>query len=137
MQNSIKLVIVAIISFTAGWISFIAFNHNNVPQYSIAVVDIPYIISLSSEVKLLKEKKENDIKKLELWADKTKNNKEFLEKKQTILNSYTDKIKIIDKEITKIIEDEAIKHGYDVVVSKSSIIVGGDDITMIIATLIK
>ncbi len=122
---------------------------------NIAVVDIQHIVTNSTEIQQLKTEQDAEVEKLQKWledvkaeveAEKSeiakqslveKYNAEFVTKQQTIKDNYTKKLQDIDNKITKIIKDEAKKLGYDIVISKGVVIVGGHDITADVATKIK
>ena len=58
-------------------------------------------------------------------------------KKQAIAKDYRTKLSAVDKSITETITSKARALGYDMVISKSMVIMGGDDITGEIQKVVK
>ena len=58
-------------------------------------------------------------------------------KKEAIAKSYQTKLQAIDKSITATIEAQAKAQGYDIVLAKTSVLYGGQDITAAIAKVVK
>ena len=121
----------------------------------VAVVDVNAVVTNSSQVKALKAEQQQKMKELETWlktvkADvekqKTKEGKEklvkkydadFAKKQQVIKDNYKKKLQEIDTNITRKIETQAKLKGYTVVLSKNSVLYGGDDITADIINAVK
>ena len=121
----------------------------------VAVVDVPKIVAESKQVKALKEEQINKSKELEKWLktaretvekQKTDAAKEkMLKKYETELakkrsdnaKAYAQKLNAIDKSISDTIAAHAKANGYDVVLSKTTVLYGGDDITEAIAKIVK
>ena len=122
---------------------------------NIAVVDVPAVVAKSAQVQNLKNEQKNKMAEVEQWlkdarADvakqQTKEGKEkllkkynagFAKKQQTIAKDYQTKLSAIDKSITETITTKAKSMGYDLVISKSMVIMGGDDITAEIQKIVK
>ena len=86
----------------------------------IAVVDIQKVVAASSQVKALKASQ--DAKNKELTA---------------FIKEYTTKLKAADANITAQIGKKATELGYTMVLPKSAVVWGGDDITDTILKVIK
>ncbi len=121
----------------------------------VAVVDVQAVVAKSAQVQALKKEQQTKMEELDKWlksaqADvqkqKTKEGKEkllkkyntdFAKKKETIAKNYQTKLKEIDKSITTTIETQAKLKGYDMVISKSVVVFGGDDITAEVQKFVK
>ena len=66
-----------------------------------------------------------------------KYNSEFSKKKQELAKNYQTKLQAIDKSITETIATKSKAMGYDMVISKTMVITGGDDITAEIQKIVK
>lgn len=145
--------ILAIIAAFSIGLGFNNLAMSDVPS-KIAVVDVNKVVSTSSQVMALKKEQQLKTEDLQKWiktaqADvekqSTKEGKEKLAKYDTelkkkqsaIQKSYTDKLQVIDKNISKLIADEAKAKGYDIVLAKNVVLYGGDDITGTIAKAVK
>ena len=62
---------------------------------------------------------------------------EFQKKQQSIQKAYTEKLQVIDKDISEVIAKTAKDKGYDIVLAKGVVLYGGEDITNTISKLIK
>ena len=62
---------------------------------------------------------------------------EFEQKQQEIQNEYNEKLSQIDKKATKVINKVSKSKGYGIVLTKSSVITGGSDITDEIIDILK
>ncbi len=121
----------------------------------IAVVDVQAVVSKSVQVQALKKEQQTKMQDLEKWlktvrADVEKQqtqegkekllkkyNSEFAKKKEAIAKDYKEKLQAIDKNITETITTTAKAKGYNMVISKSMVIMGGDDITAEIQKVVK
>ena len=121
----------------------------------IAVVDVPAIVAKSAQVQTLKKEQQTKISELDKWlksaqADVAKQqtkegkekllkqyNSDFAKKKEAIAKDYRAKLSAVDKSITETITTRARAMGYDMVIVKSMVIMGGDDITAEIQKLVK
>ena len=124
-------------------------------ESKIAVVDVQAVVSKSAQVQALKKEQQTKMQDLEKWlktvrADVEKQqtkegqekllkkyNSEFAKKKEAIAKDYKEKLQAIDKNITETITTTAKAKGYNMVISKSMVIMGGDDITAEIQKVVK
>lgn len=138
------LSLIAVTAFTMNTVSAADFN--------VAIVDVPQLVSASSQVQALKKeqqtKAEEMVKFIEAArkdvasisdaakkkAAEEKYNKEFQTKREKMDKEYAAKLKTLDDSISKQITEQAKLRGYDLVLSKSMVLYGGKDIT---AELIK
>ena len=113
----------------------------------VAFVDVQKVVYSSSAVKALKKEQEAKAKELLVFVEKArkdvaatkdekkklnlevKYNKEYLSKREKIEKDYSEKLLNIEKGITKTIEEQAKKLGYDMVIAKGTVLYGGNDIT--------
>lgn len=150
-QNALLL---SIAMFAIGFsINNVAIS--NVGTSKIAVVDVNQVVLKSSQVQALKKEQANKTAELQKWLknvradiekqgtlqDKEKAAKkydeEFAKKKEAIAKNYKTKLQAIDKNITTAVQNTAKVQGYDIVISKSAVLYGGDDITATIAKAVK
>ena len=117
----------------------------------IGVVDIQKLVEKSSAVQMLKRDhnaqletlnsiiteaqnaiaKETDPQKMVMLQDKY--NSEFNRRKNAIDNDYKSKLSSIENNLKQDIISSAKKHDYDIVVAKSVLFYGGEDITDVVA----
>lgn len=127
----------------------------NTDGIKIAVVDVSEVVSASSQVKALKSQQEAKKKELVKWLDTVKadiqkqstdENKAKLAKKydadlakkqEAIRNEYTKKLTEIDKSISESIAQTAKAQGYSVVLAKSAVLYGGDNLTPAVKKAVK
>ena len=150
-----KVVIIAVAAFLLGNCSN-NFALSDVPSsYKIAVVDVQKVVSNSKQVLALQaeqskkaEELKNTIKNAQADIAKQTDNtkKQQLAKKyendisyirNTNEKNYERKLSEIDKSITKTIQDESKKAGFDLVLAKGVVLYGGTDITDSIAKIVK
>ncbi len=121
----------------------------------VAVVDVQAVVAKSAQVQALKKEQQTKMQELDKWLKTAqtdvqkqqtnegkekllkKYNNEFAKKKEAIAKEYQTKLKEIDKSITGTIETQAKLKGYDMVVSKSVVVFGGDDITAEVQKAVK
>lgn len=131
------------------------FAKSDIATYKIAVVDVPTIVAKSSQVKVLKEEQAKKAQELQKWletvnndvkAQSTEANKQKLlkkysdeleKKKEVNAKEYTQKLSAIDKSLSDTIAAQAKEKGYSIVLAKSTVLYGGDDITAQIAKIVK
>lgn len=131
------------------------FAKSDIAAQKIAVVDVPTIVAKSSQVKTLKDEQikkaqdlqkwletvNNDLKKQSTDANKQKllkkYNDELAKKKEANAKDYAQKLAAIDKSISDTIAAQAKAKGYSIVIAKSTVLYGGEDITAEIAKLVK
>lgn len=114
---------------------------------NIAVVDVQKVVENSPAVNALKTDRKNKIADLAAFVEKARAdiaketddtkkktlednyNKELNTRKNVIDKIYAQKLSDIDKDITALIKSKASECGYDLTLTKSSILDGGTDIT--------
>lgn len=124
-------------------------------DFKVASVDVSRVVVNAAKVKSLKAEQQNKISELQTFitnakADlaKEKNeakrktleagyNKQLNDKKAEIDKNYALKLAEIDKTIMQTIEKEAKKMGYNLVLPKTSVLYGAEDITEQIINLVK
>ena len=148
-----KLALLVLSAFVIGFASNnFAFSDG---ANRIAVVDVQQVVASSSQVKALKKEQETKIKELQTFIEKArkdvaaagdvkkkqsleeKYNKELKTKQEAIGKNYNEKLSAIDKSITNQISNYAKLQGYDVVLAKSVVLYGGNDITDAISKVVK
>ncbi|MBQ8465154.1 MAG: OmpH family outer membrane protein [Alphaproteobacteria bacterium] len=147
-------ILVAIIAFLSGFIiKSVTTNPSKIN--TAAIVDVQKLINNSADIKELQAdiaKKQEDLQKWVKEAhDKISKYKEgdakkkliaeyeaeFEQKQQEIQNEYNEKLSQIDKKATKVINKVSKSKGYGIVLTKSSVITGGSDITDEIIDILK
>ncbi len=146
-----KLITLSIVCMIAAATSVFAAPQ---PQ-KIAVVDIQKVVAASSQVKALKSSQEAKNKELTAFikkaqadvnkqtdANKKKSlaaqyEKQLASKREAYAKEYASKLKAADSNITAQIGKKATEMGYTMVLPKSAVIYGGDDITATILQVIK
>lgn len=124
------------------------------PQ-KIAVIDIQRVVAASSQVKALKAAQEAKNKELTTFIKKAQEDvnkqtdankkkslaesyeKQLAQKREANIKDYTAKLKAADTNITTQIGKKATELGYTMVLPKSAVVFGGDDITETILKVIK
>ena len=148
MKKVITLSIIALLAFTV--------SANAAPTTpKIAVVDIQKVVAASSQVKALKNSQEAKNKELAAFikkaqADVNKHTdtnkkkalaaqyeKQLAAKREANAKDYAAKLKAADANITAQIGKKATELGYNLVLPKSGVIYGGDDITETVLKVIK
>ena len=147
-KRTITLSLVSLIMFTA--VAFAAPE----PQ-KIAVVDIQKVVAASAQVKALKASQEAKNKELAAFIKKAQEDvnkqtdvnkkkslaesyeKQLKTKREANIKDYTTKLKAADANITAQIGKKATELGYTMVIPKSTVIWGGDDITETVLKGIK
>ena len=131
------------------------FALSDVASLKIAVVDVPAIVAKSTQVNNLKAEQAKKAQALTKWIETVsadvnkqsteankqkllqKYNKELAKKKEANAQEYAKKLATIDASISSTIAAQAKAKGYDIVLAKSIVLYGGDDITSEIAKIIK
>ncbi len=121
----------------------------------IAIVDVQAVVNKSEQVQALKKEQEERLQALEQWIKTAQNdvetqelkankeellkkyNDELAKKRDEITREYQKKLQEIDKSITDTIKKTAKDKGYGMVISKSIVIMGGDDITADVQEAVK
>lgn len=124
-------------------------------KLKVATIDVQKIISNSPKLKALNEDKKNKMDEITAFVEKAnasvaketdpqkkeelkdKYNKELKAKKETLDKNYFQKLSEIDKEIKEQIKIKANASHYDLVLTKSSVLYGGTDITQEIVKNLK
>ena len=145
--------ILSILAVSSMMLSSFAFAAPE-PQ-KIAVVDIQKVVSASAQVKALKASQEAKNKELAAFIKKAQEDvnkqtdvnkkkslaesyeKQLKTKREANIKDYTTKLKAADANITAQIGKKATELGYTMVVPKSTVIWGGDDITETVLKGIK
>lgn len=149
-----KILVVGIIAFIMGLSANYAFS--DIPlNFNVAVVDVPTVVSSSSQVKALKTEqtaKNNEIIKFVMNARKEvakvsdkkkrntledKYNAQLRAMKKSMEDSYKKRLTGIDNSIKNAVEKTAQNAGYSVVFAKGAVLYGGDDITKEIVAVVK
>lgn len=133
----------------------LSFGMANAAEQKIAYLDAGAVAAQSAQVQALKKEQQAKMLELEKWLvtarsdvekQQTKEgkekllkqyNSEFAKKKEAIAKDYKTKLSAVDKSITETITTKARALGYDMVISKSMVIMGGDDITAEIQKIVK
>ncbi len=145
MKNNIWFIIACVLVFCVGY------NMNDVavsfPKYKVAVIDVPTVLSNSSEIQELKRSQDKDMEELNILISKAQNEllnepdkskliqkesayrQQIESKKKEIDNKYNSKLAKINDNIKNIINKEAHKENYNLVLPTGMVISGGDDIT--------
>ena len=128
---------------------------NMPPNFKVAVVDVAQLVSNSQQVKALKDEQlknkaelENFIKTARANVDKQTNavrkkqmtesyDKELNAKRKAMQNTYNQKLQKIEANINNVIAQRAKAEGYNLILSKSSVLYGGTDITTAISQYVK
>ena len=153
MQN--KFIIMVAFAFVLGLITNNFAMSKSPADFKVGYVDVRQVVSSSKQVQALQNEqvqKSNELKatikkaQTEIAKQKDEKKKQELIKKyenditymkNTNDKKYAKKLNEIDKSISKTIQTEAKSAGYDLVLSKSVVLYGGDDITAEIAKAVK
>ena len=113
----------------------------------VACVDVQKVVTSSPAVQALKKEQEKKAKEIITFVEKArkdvaaakdekkkidleeKYNKELLAKKEKMDKEYATKLKTIEDSISDSIAAQAKELGYDMVVAKTLVLYGGNDIT--------
>lgn len=153
MRNNIWFIIACVLVF------FVGYNINDVaisfPRYKVAVIDIPEVMSKSTELQELKRAQDKDMEELNILISKAQNElineqnrtkfiqkeseyrKQIETKKKDIDSKYTTKLVKINDNIKNLITKEAKKSNYNLVLPTGMVISGGEDITANVIKNIK
>lgn len=153
MRNNIWFVIACVLVFCVGY------NINDVaisfPRYKVAVIDIPEVMSKSSELQELKRAQDKDMEELNILISKAQNElineqsrtkfiqkeaeyrKQIETKKKDIDKKYATKLVKINDNIKNQILKEAKKANYNLVLPTGMVISGGEDITAAVVKNMK
>lgn len=155
MNTGIKILAAGLVAFVLG------LGVNNVvlsevtPTFKVAVVDVPEVVSSSSQVQALKKEQQTKAQEIIKYIEKArkdiasttdekkkksleeKYNKELLTKREAIEKDYSNKLKSIDANISAKIAENAKANNYNIVLAKGLVLYGGDDITQDIIKAVK
>ena len=145
MKNNIWFIIACVLVFCVGY------NMNDVavsfPKYKVAVIDVPTVLSNSSEIQELKRLQDKDMEELNILISKAQNEllnepdkskllqkeaayrKQIETKKKEIDEKYNSKLAKINDNIKNVINKEAQKSNYNLVLPTGMVISSGEDIT--------
>lgn len=128
---------------------------SSIATQKIAVVDIPAVVSKSTQLKDLKNTQQAEIENLQKWLNNAQadvNNQltqesrekllkqyheEFNKKRAEMAKKHQEQLQMIDKNINTTIATEALEKGYDLVLVKGVVLYGGKDITADIQKKVK
>ncbi len=129
--------------------------HRCVEPSKVAVVDVNAIVANSKQVQALKNEQVAKSQELAAWLQEAEKaleaekdpkkkeamlkqyNAEFAAKKEDNNQYYAKQLHALDISITQTIVNEAKKQGYNVVLAKSNVIYGANDITIDVIKLVK
>ncbi len=154
MKNNIWFIIACVLVF------FVGYNINNVAvssfsKYKVAVVDVPTVLSNSSEIQSLKISQNKEMEELNTLISKAQNEiinepnrtkalqmeatyrKQIESKKNKMDEEYNNKLISITTKIKNLISSEAKKTNYNLVLPTGMVITGGEDITKDIVSKVK
>ena len=153
MTKKISFLFICLMAFALGYsINNIAIS-DTAPK--IAVVDVQKIVQNSSQVKQLKTDQEKKLSEMQTTIQKAqseiskekdpakitaleeKYRNEINNQKLALDKEYNDKLTKIDSEIRAAVIEKAKSLNYSLVLPKSMVFYGGDDITDVIANDIK
>ena len=145
MKNNIWFIIACVLVFCVGY------NMNDVavsfPKYKVAVIDVPTVLSNSSEIQELKRLQDKDMEELNILISKAQNEllnepdkskllqkeaayrKQIETKKKEIDEKYNSKLAKINDNNKNVINKEAQKSKNNHVLHTGMVISGGEDIT--------
>ena len=147
MKNNIRFLTITLLAFAIG---LTAGNYalSDMPSnFKVAVVNVPKLVESSAQVKVLKEQNTRNIQELAKFSEtaqnainkekdptkqkalKEKYQKEFQTKRTAMTKTYETKLMEIDKSISALVESHAKAQGYNLVLAKGAVLVGGNDIT--------
>jgi len=154
MKTKIKSLVAAILVFgTLLGVNSIA--KADTAGVKVAVVDVPAVVATSKQVKALKDEQIKKAQELQKWLETVradiakqttkeakdkltkKYDAELMKKKEANTQEYTKKLAEIDANITSTIVNQAKARGYGLVLTKSTVLYGGDDITAEIEKVVK
>lgn len=153
MKKHLWFAAVCILAFVAGY----SINSKAISDtgYRVAVVDVQSLIQKSSEVNLLKADQQKKLDAMKATVDKARQDisketdpvkiaqleekyrNDINNQKVALDNEYNTKLKQIDTNIKSIVIAKAKGLNYNLVLPKSMVLFGGDDITAEVAKSVK
>jgi outer membrane protein len=130
-------------------------NIASAADFSVAVVDVPQVVSASKQVQNLKKEQQLKAEEIIKFIEKARKDvaditdankkkaaeekytKELQQKREKIEVDYANKLKQIDTSISQQIEAQAKAKGFDMVLSKGIVLFGGTDITADVIKVVK
>lgn len=147
MKKNILTALIIAGTLVAGYSLNNIASSKSSPEYKIAVVDIQKVILNSSEIKKLKENQEKQLQDLQRTINtareeisketnpaksaklEEKYRKEINDKEIALETSYNKQLSTINNKIKTEVAEKAHSMNYNIVLSKNSILFGGEDIT--------
>ena len=153
MKNNFWLILLCLVAFTAGY----SINSKAISDtgYRVAVVDVQQLVGKSSQLSLLKQDQQRKLSEMQKTVEQAKKEMtnesdpakiaQIEEKYRNQINNqkaaldkeYNTKLKQIDTDIKTITISKAKEMKYNLVLPKSIVLFGGDDITAEIAKSVK
>ena len=153
MKKHLWLVAICIIAFVTGY----SINSKAISDtgYRVAVVDVQALIQKSSQVNALKADQDKKLEEMKATVDKARQDitketdpnkiaqleekyrNDINNQKLALDNEYNTKLKQIDTNIKSIVVTKAKEMKYNLVLPKSIVLFGGDDITAEVAKSVK
>ena len=153
MKNNFWLILLCLVAFTAGY----SINSKAISDtgYRVAVVDVQQLVGKSSQLSLLKQDQQRKLSEMQKTVEQAKKEMtnesdpakiaQIEEKYRNQINNqkaaldkeYNTKLKQIDTDIKTITISKAKEMKYNLVLPKTIVLFGGDDITGEIAKSIK
>ena len=155
MKNHFKTLSVVLAAFVVGTCVNNYALSEAISSFKVAVVDVQKVVASSSQVKALKEDQKKKRQELINFVQKAKSevaaeadatkkksledkyNKELNTRKAAIDNDYVQSSEQIDKTISSAISSTAKDKGYNLVLSKSVVLYGGEDISAEVSANVK
>ena len=121
----------------------------------VGIVDVPKIVSSSTQVQKLKDERNKKMTELSKWIETAKKDidkqktdaekqklvkkydAELAKKREANDKDYSQKLINIDNNISQTISTYAKNNGYDVILAKTVVLYGGTDITDEIIKIVK
>lgn len=121
----------------------------------VGVIDVQKVVNKSAQVQALKKEQEAKSKEIQQFVKKAnddikaqtdekkkqelvkKYEKELSAKSEANSKAYKTKLEAIDKTITAAINNYAKTNGYDLIIVKSAVLYGGEDITEAVSKVVK
>jgi len=151
MKKNLKLFAVTLSTIAVVFGTSAAFADTG----KVAIVDVPKIVSSSTQVKKLKDERTKKMEELSKWIETAKKDiekqkvdtekeklikkydAELTKKRAANDKDYSQKLVNIDNSISQAITSYAKTNGYDVVLAKTVVLYGGTDITDEILKIVK
>ena len=153
MKKHFWLIAICMVAFVAGY----SINRKAISDtgYRVAVVDVQALIQKSSQVNALKADQDKKLEEMKATVDKARQDitketdpnkiaqleekyrNDINNQKLALDNEYNTKLKQIDTNIKSIVVTKAKEMKYNLVLPKSIVLFGGDDITDEVAKSVK